>query len=244
MHLNEKVAGPASAAVAALLSQLDGAGVERGVLLHLAHQRWTFEDVAAAALPHAARLLVCANIKPGAGAAAKLRKAAKIGARGLKLHPRLERYPLSRATALVREAGKLGMPVVIDAFPDGDWLMRGFEPLDFAALAKACPKTRIVAAHMGGHRVLDFMMLAKRVPNLYLDCSYALLYYRTSSVPADMIYAMRSLRFQRVFYGSDYPDRPADVTLRESLQLLRGVEPEQLDRLLYRNAEEFFPWTT
>ena len=249
VHLDPANGATAREAVDRLIAGLDKAGIRRAVVLHLEMQPWSAEEVAAALARHGSRLKGMVNIHPFAPGAAKLlRRAVRdLGYSGLKLHPRLQRYPLEdrRTLALVRAAGKLGVPVVIDAFPDGDWLMQGFDPLAFARLARACPDARIVVAHMGGHRVLDFMMIAKRVPNLFFDASYALLYYRASSVPGDMAYAMRSLRFSRVFYGSDHPDRPLDESLAASLRVFKqnGIEGKDLERILYRNAEEFFGWT-
>jgi predicted TIM-barrel fold metal-dependent hydrolase len=149
-----------------------------------------------------------------------------------------------RTANLVREAGALSAPVVIDAFPDGDWLMQGFDPLAFARLCNQCPETRIVVAHFGGHHVIDCMMLAKRISNMYFDLSYSLLYYRGSAVTANMTYAMRSLKHRRVFYGSDYPDRSVRETLSGSIAVLSeaGFGREELDRILYLNAEEFYGW--
>ena len=248
VHLDAARGGSARDAVRRLVAGLDRAGIRRAVVLHLEIQPWPAAEVAAALRPHADRLKGFINVHPFArGAAAALRRGvSEQGFCGLKLHPRLQRYALEdkRTLSLIREAGALGVPVVIDAFPDGDWLAQGFDPLAFGRIARACSKTRIVAAHMGGHRVLDMMMLAKRIPNLYFDSSYALLYYRTSSVPGDMVYAMRSMRFSRVFYGSDYPDRPLDESLVASLAVLRrhGVTGADLDKILYRNAEEFFGW--
>lgn len=91
---------------------------------------------------------------------------------------------------------------------------------------------------------MDFMMLAKRLPNVYFDISYSLLYYQTSSIPGDMIYAMRSMKFDRIFYGSDYPDRSVGVTLDLSRQFMRsqGLPEEAMAKVLGLNAQKFFGW--
>ena len=95
---------------------------------------------------------------------------------------------------------------------------------------------------MGGHYVFDFMMLAKRIPNIYFDVSYSLLYYRGSSIPGNMVYVIKSMKADRIFYGSDYPDRP----LNESLELSKAVlvenklPVEMTKNLLGENAAEFF----
>ncbi|MFA6091796.1 MAG: amidohydrolase family protein [Elusimicrobiota bacterium] len=248
VHLDDSRTGSARSAVDALLASMDMAKVERSVILHLRGQRWSAEECGRAIAAHPRRLLGLVNLHPKErNAPRRLRECVlKLGFSGLKLHPRLDRYPVDHPSVfrLVRAAGALDVPVIVDAFPDGDWLMQGFDPLAFARLAAACPKTRIVAAHMGGHHVLDFLMLAKRLPNLYFDTSYSLLYYRSSSVPKDIAYAVKSLHCERVFYGSDYPDRPIKDALKQSLSLLKteGLDTQQLRRIFRTNAEGFFPW--
>lgn len=247
LHLDESVSGGADKAVALLCEQMDEAGVERGVVLHLEAQRWSLEEVASAI--HAEKRLLCfANVNPmDPEAADKLRWAiTDLGCAGLKLHPRLQDYQVNhnRTVALVRQAGELGAPTLIDAFPDGDWLLQGHTILDYAHLARACENTKLIIAHMAGHKVLDAMMIAKRTPNIYFDTSYSLLYYRGSSIPADMVYAMRSMRFKRIFYGSDYPDRGMKETVDDSIRVMRehNVGETELDAILYQNALEFMPW--
>ena len=95
---------------------------------------------------------------------------------------------------------------------------------------------------MGGHHVIDFMMLAKRLDNVYFDISYSFLYYRGSDVPKNMAYAMKSMRYERVFYGSDYPDRSIQQTLTESLALFDQFDIDKADqkKILSTNANLFF----
>jgi predicted TIM-barrel fold metal-dependent hydrolase len=60
-----------------------------------------------------------------------------------------------------------------------------------------------------------------------------------------MIYAMQSMKFERVFYGSDYPDRTIRETLESSIQEFkeRNVSVEDIQKIFYQNAKEFFKWT-
>jgi predicted TIM-barrel fold metal-dependent hydrolase len=248
LHLDEKVDGSAYGAARELDRQLGHAGVARAIALHLEFQPWGMEEFAEA-IAATERIKAFVNVHPDRPeAASQLRYAiTKLGYIGLKLHPRLQEFAVdSKSTVrLVQEAGGMGIPVLIDAFPDGVHLMQGFQPERYALLAKQCPQTRIIWAHMGGHHVLDFMMLAKRLPNVYFDTSYSLLYYQKSSIPADMIYAMHSMRFDRIFYGSDYPDRSIALSLQQSLDFLvaQGLSDEQLTKIMSKNACEFFGWT-
>ena len=248
LHLDEKVDGTALGAAKDLDRQLGEAGIARAIVLHLETQPWSIEEVGEA-LARFPRLKGFVNVHPKKTDAEKLMRNAveKLGYIGLKLHPRLQEFAVDdEATIrLVQKAGEMKIPVLIDAFPDGTHLMQGFVATRYATLARRCPDTKMIWAHMGGHHVIDFMMLAKRLPNVYFDCSYSLLYYQTSSIPQDMVYAMRSMKFSRIFYGSDYPDRPIGPSLEMSVKFLKsqGLSDEEFSRLMGGNAREFFGWT-
>jgi len=248
VHLSPKVSPKAAVAAAAIESELAVAGVSRAIVLHLISQPWSAEDFAAAIANHP-RLRGFVNVDPhAADVDLQLRQAVeKLGFIGLKLHPRLQKFELSdpASTHLVALAGEMGIPVLIDAFPDGDWLMMGFDPLRFAKLAIECPRTQIIIGHFGGHHCIDFMMLAKRIPNMWFDLSYSLLYYEGSAIIDNLLYSCRSLNFRRVFFGSDYPDRSIQQALQMSMEVftMHELKPPQLDALLWRNAAEFFGWT-
>jgi len=238
-HLDEREGGTAAAAVAHLIAEMDAAGVEHAVVLHLLHQPWSLTDLAAA-LAAQPRLTGFVNIDPRSPTALPdLDAAAALGFRGLKLHPRLHRFrPDDPACArLVARAGELGWPALIDCFPDGDWLEAGLDVLQYARLARNTPGTRLIAAHAAGHHCLDLLMLAKRVPNLWFDLSYSWLYY-DDAVVAQLAYCVRSMRGERVLFGSDRPDRPLPDAVTRSLALLErhGIAGELREKLLWHNA--------
>lgn len=247
LHLDSYQYPDVDLAAKMLNQQLNSANIEKGIILHLQVQPWSIDQVAQQIKKHV-RLEAFVNVHPDdLNVLAVMEQAINTqGFCGIKLHPRLQNLDMNSQNLIdiCCYAGKLNVPVLLDAFPDGTGLMQGFNPLEYAALAKACPETRFIWAHMGGHHVIDMMMLAKRLDNVYFDCSFSLLYFRGSSVPQDMVYAMNSMRFERVFYGSDYPDRDIQESLTQSIELLTslGVTSSQLDKLLYQNFKEFMQW--
>ena len=247
VHFDDRIDGTAAGAAGELAKQAREAGIARVIALHLDTQPWSPEEVSEAITPYQ-EIKAFVNIHPERSDAERLLRNAieNLGFVGLKLHPRLQEFAVDsvQTVKLVNIAGEMGIPVLFDAFPDGTHLMQGFSSLRYAVLAQQCSQTKIIWAHMGGHHVIDFMMLAKRLPNVYMDISYSLLYYRGSSVPMNMVYAMRSMKFERVFYGSDYPDRPLGDSLNSSLEVLRsyGVSDSELQKLMFTNAASFFGW--
>jgi predicted TIM-barrel fold metal-dependent hydrolase len=237
----------ASEAAKALNDQLLCENVDYAVVLHLESQRWSPEEFSKAIHNHQ-RLIGFVNVHPDIpDARDRLRYAVeKLGFKGLKLHPRLQKTaPNTKNTMqLVRFAGELGIPVIIDAFPDGDWLMAGYNILQYADLCKGAPETKIIVAHMGGHHVIDLLMLCKRLPNMYLDTSYSTLYFRGSGVELDLTYAMRSLKFNKILYGSDYPDRNIHDSIQGTLTVFEkaGMSSEAMAKIMYTNAAEVFEW--
>jgi uncharacterized protein len=246
-HLDDAAFPDLADAASQLNEQLNSANIDKCILLHLEAQPWSAESFKEIIAQYPA-IEAFVNINPQANDANEQldRAINDYGFCGLKLHPRLQEIHLSDPgySALCKFAGDNNIPVLIDAFPDGTGLMQGFDPLDYAKLAKSLPNTKFIWAHMGGHYVLDMMMLAKRLPNVYFDCSFSLLYYRGSDVPKNMVYAMKSMRFERILYGSDYPDRSIETSLTASLELLDhyGVTESELERLMSGNVLEFMQW--
>lgn len=239
----ERPSQPRSAATAVneLLLEMSAAGIGHAVVLHLLWQPWSVNEVADALLKTPV-LTGFINIDPKSPTAlCDVDQGICLGFRGVKLHPRLQNYrPDDPAcVAVAQRAGELGIPVLLDCFPDGDWQMAGLNILQYATLAKQAPNTAVIVAHAGGHYCLDLLMLAKRIKNLWFDISYSLLYYR-SPVVEMIFYAIESMRYERVLFGTDYPDRQLAVSVRQSLDLMDkfGVFGEAREKLLWKNASE------
>lgn len=241
LHLDDsRGSGPMEAAEH-LAAEMKACGVGHAVVLHLLWQPWSVAEVAAA-LANQPSLTGFVNVDPNSPTAlADLQRGYDLGFLGLKLHPRLQRFRPDDETcvALVRRAGELGIPALIDCFPDGDWLLAGLNVLQYAALAREAPDTTVIVAHAAGHHCIDLLMLAKRVPNLWFDVSYSLLYYSSPVVDA-LFYCLESIRYERVSFGTDYPDRPLKTGVEMSLALLDRfrVPGEAREKLLWKNARE------
>ena len=126
-------------------------------------------------------------------------------------------------------------------FPRWISIYRSLKPSDYYSLAKKYKKIKFIWAHMGGHQIIDFVLLAKRLSNVFFDVSYSLLYFRDSSVEKDFFYCFKSLRFENIFYGSDFPDRSVSSTVKLTKNLFKKYKLSLKDqkKLMYLNAEKF-----
>ena len=243
LHLDSNSQDSLGEQIERIQGELFALGGAHGILLHLDWQKFDKKDIADE-VKKFENLSAYVNITPGTrGSLRELNYSVHtLGYKGLKLHPRLNNFKLeSRDTfSLCHEAGNLGIPVLIDGFVDGKNLKQGILPQHFAALAEKCSGTNFIWAHMGGYKVLDFLFLGKPLPNVFMDFSFTLQYFQGSSVIQDVVYAMRNMKFDRIFYGSDYPDRPIGEALKIAIDTLRShaLSDDELDKLFFANASK------
>jgi len=246
-HLDRRI-GTCIEAMRQLHAEAKAAGIHEMVLLNLPELAFANEQVIKNAQQYEDFFHVFPSINPIDYWSEKKIKALKAaGAAGLKLHPRLHNYHVmdSACVSLLRVAGTLELPVMIDCFPDGKNLQLGNLPEAFARLAQTVPKTRIAIGHAGGHHILDALMVSKYCKNVFLDLSYTLLYYRNSTMVDNIIFTIRSIRADRTFWGSDYPDRPYTETVDMSMQEFKrmNISSETLDQIVTINARKFLGMT-
>ena len=89
-------------------------------------------------------------------------------------------------------------------------------------------------AHFGGYKLWDALFVAKAHPNIFVDLSYTLLYFRGSSLEKDLGFAIKKLGSHRCIYGSDHPEMKIDKTLVASLEVLNSykLSSKDMDNIL------------
>ena len=236
------------ASLAGLLEALQGGPVNRAVVLPIAPMVPN-EYIAEACQKHPNELIGFASVDPlKEEALEKFEQAiVALGLKGLKLHPRLQGFgqsDLTQIVPLIQKATDLKVPVLIDAFPYGrDIFHTRVVPL-VNDLAVAVPEARLIMAHAGGHQLFDAMMVAKANRNVYLDISLTPLYYRGTSIEADLGFVIRKVGVERIIYGSDHPDRPLLMAYSETVRILEGygLTASQLEAILGNNLTELLAW--
>jgi hypothetical protein len=235
------------AALARLPSPLDGAGrAEAETRLHeelrarlVRRNRWTLQ--AAAADP---ALVAFVGLDPSVMSAGELRDELEAcvaaGARGVKLHPVVQRLaPSTPALWPVYElCQELGLPVLFHSGPLGrsPWNAAA-RPSAFAEVLEAFPDLAVVLAHLGRGHPEEAVALAERFPGVVFDTCGTV---TSAPVPWGLPDAaasalIRRIGVERVCFGSDYPwfDPAADAA---HLAALPGLGPAERAALLGDNA--------
>jgi predicted TIM-barrel fold metal-dependent hydrolase len=162
---------------------------------------------------------------------------------GIKIHPRLQGVTV--ADTIVREvlawASEQGHTVLFDVFPYGPHLNNpAIHPLAYGAIAEALPDLKIVLAHSGGYKVQEAFLVAKSFPNIFLDISFTPVYFKGSSVAADLAFVCRRLPSGRMLYGSDFPYVPFAEHLETARELTLGLTEPSKAMLFGEAARSLF----
>jgi uncharacterized protein len=171
-----------------------------------------------------------------------LREMVAAGARGIKLHPVLQRFAMDdrRMYPIYASCRELGIPVVAHAGPSrtGPQLA---EPHAFADALRAFPELPIVLAHMGGGAWRQALDIARAFPNAHFDCCEILAWTGATNAPDDAQLArlMRDIGPQRILMGTDFPWYGLDETV-EQVRRLPGLSEEEKSAILGGNAARLF----
>jgi hypothetical protein len=165
------------------------------------------------------RLVAFCRVDPNREPVAEAERCLAAGARGIKLHPRAERFALSHpgVRALVALAEERRLPILVHAG-------RGIPGLgrDALALCAAHPHARLVLAHAGISDLSWIWQPAREQPNLFFDTAWW--------SPADLLALLTLVPPGQILFGSDTPyntsSAAASVLLRCALHA--GLEPGQV----------------
>jgi predicted TIM-barrel fold metal-dependent hydrolase len=172
---------------------------------------------------------------PGSALAADV----AAGARGLKLHPIIQKVPLTSEStrAAVESFAVHDLPVLLHCGIFSYYLGAerakeepGYGAIRYAAeLVRDFPNVKFIAGHSGLYDVDDALRLLDGFPNVWVDTSF-------QSV-ARVRELLETFGPERVLFGSDWPwgnRPPALAIVREACRNDRGVAR----RILFENAAE------
>jgi predicted TIM-barrel fold metal-dependent hydrolase len=204
-------------------------------------------DMVSAAVKKAPkRFFAFGSVHPDDGEAAviELERMAKIGIRGLKLHPNTQNFDVASPSVdrIVQKAGELKLVILFDGYSPFDANETG----KFIVLAVAHPQAKIIVAHMGGPRFLDMLgfFVLKSYPTIYkrnvwFDLSgVAHMIAGSPSLAEQLRHTCRLLGIDRILFGSDFPLVLPSEAVGEVREL--GFGPEEERKIFHDNAAELF----
>ena len=168
-------------------------------------------------------------LSPGENRAHLLDLAASDGARGVKIHPVIQRFEAAdeRLWPAFETCIELDLPVVAHAGPSRGSVQHG-EPAAFAGVLQRFPGLKLVLAHLGGGAWSRAEGFARDFPNAYFDCSEILHWTEAHGAPTPRRLArlIRDIGPHRVLFGSDFPwyELDASIELLDRLPLLTDEE--------------------
>ncbi len=183
------------------------------------------------------RLVPFASVHPGSRSAPEqLRAFAARGARGVKLHPEMQRFfpDDDGAMAVYAECERLGLPILFHAGRSGiepefmrkyALIRRWDKPVhDF-------PKVQFVLGHAGARDVDDAIALAKDHDNVWLEI--------TGQGVSKLDEILTQVGPEKIVFGSDWPFYPLAATLAKVL-LVTEKRQETRAMILRTNADRIF----
>jgi predicted TIM-barrel fold metal-dependent hydrolase len=151
-----------------------------------------------------------------------------LGARGIKLHPRAQKFLLNdeRLSPIFELAAERNVPVLIHGG-------RGLPPIadDLGRVVDRYPKARLIVAHAG---IADLAALADRLggkAGVYFDTSVW--------SPLDLLGLYRLVGPEQVVYASDYPygQQPASLLIALRTARIAQLSEDEVRGVLAANAD-------
>jgi len=163
---------------------------------------------------------------------AHLREMAERGARGVKLHPVLQKFEPNETTLqpVYQACTELGLAVLSHTGPARDGV-RFAEVPAFAPMLSAFPGLMVVLAHLGGGKWQDTLAVAGAFPRVAFDLCEIIEWAGAPGAPtaAELATLIRDIGPDRVVLGSDYPwYEPART--RGSRAVAAGALPDGEER--------------
>jgi len=170
---------------------------------------------------------------------------AKLGFRGVKIHPRLSNIIINEHKELLIDISKALSNAnltfhlctynhsKVNLWPTVDPLVT------LAEILKLTPDTKYLLLHGGTVRLLEYAELVRFNDNILLDLSYTINHWAESSLDMDIRFLMKTLD-QRICLGSDSPEfNPIDLRRRFEY-LSDGLAINKLENIAYKNIKTFF----
>lgn len=181
--------------------------------------------------------------RKGEAAVAGVHEAARLGLKGLKLHPAVQGFhPTGRPAMRVWETAAghglvclvhTGYTAMGAGMPGGAGVVLEYgRPAHLDVVAARFPELRIIAAHPAWPWHEESVAVARHKPNVYLELSG----WSPRRIPQSFLSAALGDLSERTVFGTDFPFLEVDRWLASWRKL--DVPPEVERRILHDNAAE------
>ena len=225
-----------------LLRDLDKAGIDRAVVLHVAHKpgsaRAVNDFAAEVQRTHGERLRCFGSIHPDApDAVEELWRIKELGLHGVKLHPIFQNFDPTeeRYFSLYREMGHVGLPVLFQCGKHPGYTI-AFQPTQMEVILPYFQGTTVIGAHLCGLSGATEQLSVLTTLPIYVDLGYCARYFE----PSDLSCIIKRLDEERILFGSDTPWDTAEAELKKLEQA--GLSSRIMDKILSQNACELLNW--
>ncbi|BDA78267.1 metal-dependent hydrolase [Leptospira kobayashii] len=165
----------------------------------------------------------------------------EYGFQGFKLHCEVSKLDLSRKelTGVFSYLEKLSIPLVIHT---GNAPLPGeFTGIKyFLPFIQRYPGLKVIVAHMGAKEIFDYSELIDTYPNLYLDTTMVFVDFLATGEDADDSIPLLEKYQDRIFFGSDFPNIPYNLSHPIMRILETNISDEAKRKILWKNGENFF----
>jgi uncharacterized protein len=167
-----------------------------------------------------------------------LREMADRGAKGIKLHPVVQRFEPNdlRMHPVYEACREMGLTVLSHTGSAKGGATYA-DPNGFAPVAEAFPGLIVLLAHLGGGRWRQTAALAEAFPGLVFDLCEIIAWTGAPNAPTpeELSALIRQVGAERVMLGTDFPWYDLDRT-EEQVMALPGLGAEEKEGILGANA--------
>jgi uncharacterized protein len=216
-----------------LIAVLDKYGIERCFMFCMdeADRHPAFRAPNDRTLAHAqrsnGRLIPFVRLDLGEGPIEEARRCLDAGARGIKLHPRAQRFLLNdeRLRPVFALAAERRVPILIHGG-------RGLPPIadELARLVDLYPDAQLIIAHAG---IADLAGLAER-----FACRSGVFFDTSVWSPVDLLDLFRQVSPEQILFASDYPygQEPASLLIAIKAAKASGLDEREVRLVIGENV--------
>lgn len=173
----------------------------------------------------------------------ELRLCKERGFHSVKFHAyvqEIEAREYAQIVTVCQLAESLGLCIALDTSYGSTKLFR-YNPVALAAeICDVVKHAPIFLLHSGGAQVMEAMLLADMCPNVYLETSLSLCFYKNFRLMEDFKDVYRHLGAERILFASDFPFEPVKEAISQQNDLFRsiGFTELELEAVFLRNARK------